>query len=266
MDREQCIMILEGYGAGPRMVRLIRGFLQDAIMVCCMAGNYGMAFKAGRGITQGDPLSTKLFNILVNAVVREWVWQLEEDGDYEEGKLVALTATFFAIFYVNDAYLASWDADFLQHALTLLVDLFQRVGLQTNTSKTQMMICTPGQIWTQLLTKLYHRMQWARVTAAEWNSHDVQCYQCGKRMKAGSLGRHLADVHDIYQQTVVTKDLLEDQPPAINTASTGLHGRDLPCPFPGCEGQLWDGWMMRRHFRDKYPLDLVVVPKEGKYD
>jgi hypothetical protein len=26
MDRERCIMILEGYGAGPRMIRLIRGY------------------------------------------------------------------------------------------------------------------------------------------------------------------------------------------------------------------------------------------------
>jgi hypothetical protein len=109
-------------------------------------------------------------------------------------------------------------------------------------------------------------MQRGRITAAEWNSRNVQCYQCGKVMKAGSLGRHLADVHDIYQQTVVTEDLLEDRPPATYTASAGLHGRDLPCPFPGCEGQLGDGWMMRQHFRDLHPLDLVVVPKEGKYD
>ncbi len=103
-------------------------------------------------------------------------------------------------------------------------------------------------------------------TAAEWNSRDVQCYQSGKGMKAGSLGCHLADVHDIYQQTVVTKDLLEDQPSTTYTASAGSHSRDLPCPFPGCEGQLWDGWMMRRHFSDVHPLDLVVVPKEGKND
>jgi hypothetical protein len=85
-------------------------------------------------------------------------------------------------------------------------------------------------------------------------------------MKAGSLGHHLADVHDIYQQTVVAEDLLEDQPPATYTVNAGLHGRDLPCPFLGCEGQLQDGWMMRRHFRDVHPLDLVVVPKESKYD
>jgi hypothetical protein len=128
-------------------------------MVCHAAGNYGTAFKAGRGVTQGGPLSAKLFNILVDAVVGEWVQQLEEDGDYAEGKLAALTATFFAIFYVDDAYLASRDAGFLQHALTLLANLFQQVGLQTNSSKTQLMICAPGWIPNQLPTKLYCRMQ-----------------------------------------------------------------------------------------------------------
>jgi hypothetical protein len=127
------------------------------------------------------------------------------------------------------------------------------------------MICTPGWIWTQLPTKSYRWMQRGRVTAAEWNSRDVQCYQCWKGMKAGSLGCHLADVHDIYQQTVVTKVLLEDRPPAMYTVNARLHSRDLSCPFPGCKGQLRDSWMMRRHFRDMHPLNLVVVPKEGKY-
>jgi hypothetical protein len=77
-------MILEGYGAGPWMIQLIRGSWQDAILVCHAAGNYGTAFKAGRGITQGGPLSTKLFNILVDAMVRKWVQQLKEDGNYKE--------------------------------------------------------------------------------------------------------------------------------------------------------------------------------------
>jgi hypothetical protein len=99
--------------------------------------------------------------------VREWVRQLKQNGDYKEGELVVLTATFFAIFYVNDAYLASWDAGFLQHTLTHLVNLFQRVGLRTNASKTQTMICTPGRIWIQLPTESYHWMRRGRVTAAE---------------------------------------------------------------------------------------------------
>ena len=38
------------------------------------------------------------------------------------------------------------------------------------------------------------------------------------------------------------------------------------CPFPGCKGELRDGWMMQRHFRDVHPQDLVKVPKEGRFD
>ena len=53
-------------------------------------------------------------------------------------------STFFAIFDINNAYLASRDAEFLQRALDLLVSLFERVGLETNTSKMQTMICTPA--------------------------------------------------------------------------------------------------------------------------
>jgi hypothetical protein len=223
MDREWAIMLLEGYGAGPRMIRLIRGYWRDAIMVCQAAGYYGAAFKASRCVNQGGPLSTKLFNILVDAVVWEWMRQLELDGDYDEEQAAELMATFFAIFYVDDAYLASRDVGFLQQALTLLVDLFTRVGLQTNTSKTQTRICTPGRIRTQLPSESYRRMMIRRVTASEWNSRDVECYQCGNEMKASSLSRHLADVHDIYQQTVVAEELLELHPPVLYTVSEGLH-------------------------------------------
>jgi hypothetical protein len=126
-------------------------------MVCRAAGYYGTAFKAGRGLTQGGTLSAKLFNILVDAVVREWIWELQECGEFKEGEILEFMATFFAIFYVNDAYLTSRDVGFLQHALDILVDLFERVGLETNTSKTQTMIFTPGRIQTELPTESYWR-------------------------------------------------------------------------------------------------------------
>jgi hypothetical protein len=73
MDQERCIMLLEGYDTRPRMIRLICGYWHDAIMVCRAAGNYGRAFIAGHLVTQGGPLSAKLFNILVKAVVWEWI-------------------------------------------------------------------------------------------------------------------------------------------------------------------------------------------------
>ncbi len=114
MDRERCLLILEGYSAGLNMVQLIRNFWRDATMVCRASGNYGGPFCAGQGVTQGGPLSAKLFNILVDAVVREWLRQLSDGGIVDPEELNLLMGAFFAIFYVDDAYLAARDPNFLQ--------------------------------------------------------------------------------------------------------------------------------------------------------
>ncbi len=147
MDRERCLLIFEGYGVGPRMIRLIRNFWCIAVWVCQALGNhYGSPFFAGHSVTQGGPLSTKLFNILVDAVAREWVQQLWEESELEEAVITELMAACFAIFYVDNMYLASRDPGFLQQALDILVNLFTHVGLKTNIKKTQMMIFMPGRI------------------------------------------------------------------------------------------------------------------------
>ena len=150
-------------------------------------------------MTQGGPLSAKLFIILVDVVAREWLRILRDESELEEEAIELLLATFFAILYVDDVYLASRDPDFLQRALDVLVDLFVQVGLETSVKKTQTMICTPGRIHTQLLTALYQWMKRGLVTAEEWDSRKVQCRQCGKSMASSSLRRHLADQHKIYQ-------------------------------------------------------------------
>ena len=61
---------IEGYRVRPKMIWLIRNFLWDAVLVCRASRNYGMPFQAGHGVTQGGPLSAKLFNILVDVVSR----------------------------------------------------------------------------------------------------------------------------------------------------------------------------------------------------
>ena len=83
---------------------------------------------------------------------------MREGRDYEVWELDNLMLTFFAIFYVDSMYLASRGVEFLQLALDILVSLFERVGLERNTSKTQIMICTPGRIQTQLPTESYWQL------------------------------------------------------------------------------------------------------------
>jgi hypothetical protein len=58
----------------------------------------------GRGVTQGGPLLAKLFNIMMDAVVREWFQILREESDIEGEELDKMMDTLFAIFYVGNAY------------------------------------------------------------------------------------------------------------------------------------------------------------------
>jgi hypothetical protein len=146
---------------------------------------------------------------VVDAVVREWMRLLREEMETEEEEeMEGMMETLFAIFYVDDAYIASRDPAFLQRAIDGLVSVFERVGLETNTKKTQAMTCTPGTIRLQLPTASYLRMRIGRTPAAEWEARTVTCRECGKDMRASSLGCHLADQYEIYQMQLVAEELL----------------------------------------------------------
>ena len=80
-------------------------------------------------------------------------------GDMGEEEREAMLWELFAIFYVDDRYIASRDPDFLQRAFNMLVAIFQRTGLETNIKNTQAMVCTPGRIWVQLSQDLYQLMR-----------------------------------------------------------------------------------------------------------
>ncbi len=63
--------------------------------------------------------------------------------------------TLFAIFYVDNAFIVARDAVFLQRAIDHLVSTFERVSLETNTTKTKALTCTPGKFRLQLLADSY---------------------------------------------------------------------------------------------------------------
>jgi hypothetical protein len=184
-------------------------------------------------------------------------------SELEEEALDEMMETLFAIFYVDDVYIASRDPILLQRAINGLGSAFKRVGLETNTKKTQAMTCMPGTIRLQLPTESYLRMRTGRTPAAEWDACTVTCRECRKDMWASSLDRHLADQHQINQQQMVAEELLNRREGVTYAVAPGCGS--LKCLFPLCKGMLASGWMMQRHFRDLHPLDYVVVPKEGRY-
>jgi hypothetical protein len=255
MDCGHCLEILALHGVGPKMLRLICNFFDLATNVCWAKGNYGQPFKAGRGVTQGGPLSAKLFNIIVYAVVWECMRLMRVTIDNADGDLAKCIAGLFAVFYVEDGYIASCDAVSLQEALDILVKTFKRVGLATNMKKTQAMICTPGKLRVQFLMDSYKRMH-EGVAAGEESGRAVVCHVCNKALQARSLRPHLSSAHDIHQQVVIADALLEERAGVCYRADPGGRKDPIQCPYPGCPGMISTPYMLHHHFRDLHPKDL----------
>jgi hypothetical protein len=148
--------------------------------------------------------------------------------------------------------------------LDIIVGLFDCFGLETNIQKMQAMVCTPGRIRIQLLEDSYAWMCGEMTLAGEWESWMVVCCQCNVLVQASSLRRHLAEQHNTYQAVVVPEDYLQPRASVRYQAHPKHNGR-IPCPVPECPGELRDGWMLRRHFRDLHPFDRVVIPTEGYF-
>ena len=77
-------------------------------MVARSGGYCGTAFKGGRGVKQGDPLSPTVFNVVVDAVVRHWVTGVIADAQ-ERGNLGKEGRHQAALFYADDGMVTSSD-------------------------------------------------------------------------------------------------------------------------------------------------------------
>jgi hypothetical protein len=91
-----------------------------------------------------------------------------------------------SIFYADDGNLYSLCADTLQIATNHIVNLFSRMGLETNTAKTKAMISVPGQLVTRISSPAYQRMMGdtAEETHSDRKRRRVTCDICGNSMQA----------------------------------------------------------------------------------
>ena len=113
-------------------------------MVSRAGGYYGVEFKGAQGVTQGDPLTSTIFNVVVDAVVRHWVTVMVEGAEdrVDHGKEGRHQN---ALFYTDNGMVTSLYPQCLQGAFRTLVGLFSRVGLRNNISNTVGMGCCPCQ-------------------------------------------------------------------------------------------------------------------------
>jgi hypothetical protein len=261
LDRGRCLEILAGYGIGPNLLRLQKKFWDDAKMVCCAGGNYGLPFGAHRGVTQGGPLSSLMFNVCVDCVVREWLRQvLGEDvardgvGDLVRDQCIA--------FFVDDGLVAARCPEWLQSSFDILINLFERIGLRTNAEKTKVMTCLPGKIRVAQKVEEYASQQTGLGTAAT-KRRRVACEVCGASLAAESLRSHLETQHDIFRSFALNRDIVVARTPEVYRATESPATSLYFCPVAQCGGQSGTRFNLRRHFLMRHPQDLVCIPIEG---
>ena len=152
----RCLEILEGYGVCPNSRRLLINYWRRLTMVARAGGYYRTAFGGERGVTQGDPLSPTIFNVVVDVIVWHWVNGAMEETE-ARGEMGREGRHQAALFYADDGMVVSLDPAWLQGAFTALVGLFDRVGLQKNVGKTVSMVCHPCQAGVGNRTEEAHR-------------------------------------------------------------------------------------------------------------
>ena len=197
MDRDRCLEILEAYGVGPKLLRLLRFFWENAQMVCRAGGCYGKPFQSHRGVTQGGPFSPRIFNVMVDAVVREWLRQVLGEDAARSGVGEEIR-NFLVAFYADDGLIQARCPERLQAAFDILIGLFERVGLVTNTRKTKAMVCIPGRIRTRLTDDVYNNSRVGLMSREDWNRRRVECDICQQEVSAESLTSHLETQHGVY--------------------------------------------------------------------
>ena len=164
-------------------------------MMARAGGYYGAAFKGAQGVTQGDPLSPTIFNVVVGEVVRHWVTVMVE-GAEERGERVQEGRHQNALFYADDGMVSLSGPQWLQDAFSTLVGLFDRVVLQTNVGKTVGTVCRPCQAaGTQSEAEYRQRMTGEGTTYQERQKGRMQCRECGEEIVAGSLAGNSMTQH-----------------------------------------------------------------------
>ena len=73
LDRCHCLEIFAAFGVVPQVIRLLRRYWDWLTMVERASSYSGTPFKGHHGMTQGEPLPPKIFNVLTDAVLWHWV-------------------------------------------------------------------------------------------------------------------------------------------------------------------------------------------------
>ena len=125
-------------------------------MVASVSRYFGHPFKGYQVVTQGNPLSPTILNVVVDAIILHWVTVLTPIESVM-GVLGLTGIDLMGYFYSDDGLVALTQPERLHRAFYFLTGLFGRFGLRKNTENTASMVCQPCHAPGVMLTESYKR-------------------------------------------------------------------------------------------------------------
>ena len=111
VDRDLILITMEGYGAGPRLCGLLETFWDLHQVTPILNGFYGPAFPVTRVTTQDGLVSLTLFNVVVDNVIRTWMYMTVEYQRVDHDGLGKTVGRCLGFFDVNYLMAGSQDLD-----------------------------------------------------------------------------------------------------------------------------------------------------------
>jgi Reverse transcriptase (RNA-dependent DNA polymerase) len=224
---------MRAYGFGFCATRFFRTCWEGAIVAPRAGGVYGPQVPISAGVRQGDVISPMLFNLVVDAILRQ-TDHLKPD----------LRERVQKIFYADNGRTGGKDADAdeVQEVQDVVDDLFERVGLFVNTGKTVTMTSAQQFRPTQLNQSAVLRAQLGRPEYQQRWTAPTECPVCEKVVQNRALRRHCLYAHPERPETHKHPQLWTprvdrgDRPDkfvAHWNAAGGIQCR-IACPDPDC--------------------------------
>ena len=270
LDRSRTLEILKSYGVGPNICHIIEQTWEMDQMIPKQAGCYGTAFKASRGVRQGDIMSPTIFNIVVDAVINycEAVFKMSHPNK-EIPKI---------IFYADDGVITGSDPNLVQSMLDIYTDAFLRVGLKMNVAKTKAMIMTGRKFQERATRPMEHQ----DLSSKEYQTMKVCCDKCKTMVGRNYLKRHQETQKCIWERTKIQNETQNVMTP-IGTQVNRTNNDDdetvtdvnicheisvdgtneTSCPVLNCSFHTSTSCKMRHHFRSRHVKDTIIILEEG---
>ena len=231
-------------------------------MVPRQNGFHGPAFPTTRVTKQGGLVSTTMFNVVVDNVIRTWLAMTVENQRVDHDGLVEIIGQCLGAFCDDNGMVGSCNLDWLQHAMNVLVCLFRRYGLASNVAKSRTMTCQPGALRAGILEEAMALKRTGvgdlyRVRLRRW----IPFPECRVDITTGSIMAHRRHMHSTelainWSWLTVIQTVHQ---PQIYNVSFPQSTKQCPYPFPGCHGSShkWNGLLL--HFNSQHWGDRIRI-------